>query len=59
MDSTNFGGPGGEISSFASPLEEVFRRLPKAHEKPLRQAVYIVIIFIINHSLSFARTVTF
>jgi hypothetical protein len=40
MDSTAFGG--GEISSFASPLEQVFRNVPKAHEKPLRQAVYNV-----------------
>ena len=47
MDSTTFGGGGGgagaaEISSFASPLEQVFRNVPKAHEKPLRQAVYNV-----------------
>ena len=47
MDSTTFGGGGGgggagDISSFASPLEQVFRNVPKAHEKPLRQAVYNV-----------------
>jgi len=44
MDSTTFGGGAGaaEISSFASPLEQVFRNVPKAHEKPLRQAVYNV-----------------
>jgi hypothetical protein len=41
MDST-FGVIGGDVSSFASPLEQVFRNVPKAHEKPLRQAVYNV-----------------
>ena len=40
MDSTNF--IGADFSSFASPLEQVFRNVPKTHEKPLRQAVYNV-----------------
>ena len=32
-----------EFSSLASPLDHVFRHVPKAHEKALRQAVYNVI----------------
>ena len=39
MDSTAF----TEISTLASPLDHVFRHVPKAHEKALRQAVYNVI----------------
>ena len=32
-----------EYSTLASPLDHVFRHVPKAHEKALRQAVYNVI----------------
>ena len=39
MDSTAF----TELSTLASPLDHVFRHVPKAHEKALRQAVYNVI----------------
>ena len=39
MDSTAF----TELSTLASPLDHVFRHVPKAHEKALRQAVYNII----------------